>query len=276
MEYKTSPAPVSVAGGGLSTAAGKIRGLASTYGGPADLVGDIVERGAYTKTLRDRGSKRILLWKHDDGEPIGEATLTDTARGLELDGQLDMELPAARKAFYMASKGYGSLSIGYTATKKRQAAGGVRHLEEIDLAEVSCVLYPANPAARIEGAKASEWTLEELTADIRAYAAKCRRETHAREMARLDARTKQLAELAARIAGKDDAQVIRDRIAALEQAIVTQLAELTAAAKDPATVDRVGRLHTTLGLLRGYRGELEQQLERLERLAQVRTERRAA
>jgi HK97 family phage prohead protease len=194
MDYKTSTAPVSVSGGGISEGSGRIFGLASTYGGPPDLVGDIIERGAYAKTLRDKGRRRVLLWKHDDGEPIGEAILTDTEKGLELEGELAMDLPASRKAHYMARKGYGSLSIGYTPTRKRQGSGGVRYLEEIDLSEVSVVLYPANPAARITGAKEAEEAatieaLTALTADMKRYLADKRWE---RTKASIDARHERL------------------------------------------------------------------------------------
>jgi HK97 family phage prohead protease len=162
VEYKTASVPVSVTGGGAASARrGVLYGVASPYGGPPDSVGDIVDRGAYGKTLRDRGPRRLALHEHDTKEPIGEALLTDSTDGLMVEMELDLELPGAVKVYAMGRRGYGAYSIGYIPTKKRYV-GDVRHLEEIDLLEVSSVVYPAASRAVLTGAKQSD-TLKALT-----------------------------------------------------------------------------------------------------------------
>ena len=73
LEYKTSPASVNVSGGGVSAGGkGIITGIASPYSGSRTSSGDIVERGAYAKTLRDWGRRRVALYEHDTKEPIGK------------------------------------------------------------------------------------------------------------------------------------------------------------------------------------------------------------
>src|SRR6266566_5269881 len=52
--------------------AGRFVGLASTYGN-VDLGGDVVEPGAFQKTITDRGGEVPLLFAHDSRQPIGLA-----------------------------------------------------------------------------------------------------------------------------------------------------------------------------------------------------------
>src|SRR5207245_6481254 len=77
--------------------AGRFVGLASTYGN-VDLGGDVVEPGAFQKTITDRGGEVPLLWSHDTRQPIGLAKLKDTSMGLSIDGQLVLDVPKAREA----------------------------------------------------------------------------------------------------------------------------------------------------------------------------------
>jgi HK97 family phage prohead protease len=65
------------------------KGLLSPYGN-VDATGDVVEPGAYTKTLKDRGNKIPLLWQHRRTLPIGELTLEERPDGLWCKGQLLM------------------------------------------------------------------------------------------------------------------------------------------------------------------------------------------
>ena len=72
--------------------AGTFTGLASTYG-TKDLGGDIVLPGAFAATLAEKGRERPLLWAHDTAEPIGLGVLTDSGKGLEIEGTLDRSSP---------------------------------------------------------------------------------------------------------------------------------------------------------------------------------------
>jgi hypothetical protein len=116
--------------------------------------GDVVEPGAYTKTLKDQGNKRPMLWQHKTDVPIGELTLEDRPEGLWCTGQLLMALPEAQKAYLLIkAKIVKGLSIGFAAVKDA-VENGVRKLKEIKLYEGSVVTFPMNETALIASVKA--------------------------------------------------------------------------------------------------------------------------
>ena len=55
---------------------GSFTGYASTYGGPPDLVGDIIEPGAFAQSIAEQGKGYPLLWSHRTDEPIGLVKVT--------------------------------------------------------------------------------------------------------------------------------------------------------------------------------------------------------
>ena len=117
---------------------GSFEGLLSPYGN-VDLTGDIVEPGAYKKTLQEHGNTVPMLWQHKTDCPIGELTLEDRPDGLWCKGQLLMALPEAQKAYLLIkAKIVKGLSIGYESVKDA-IENGVRHLKEIRLYEGSLV-----------------------------------------------------------------------------------------------------------------------------------------
>jgi HK97 family phage prohead protease len=143
-------------------ASGTFTGYLSTFGNE-DLVRDVVEAGAFTKTLADAEAKRAadsspylfpILWQHNPTEPIGGfTTMTEDEHGLYVEGALDMDIEQGRRAFSGLSKGYiRSLSIGYDVIRERWAKA-LRYLVEIRLWEGSVVTIPANPAATIGDVK---------------------------------------------------------------------------------------------------------------------------
>ena len=129
---------------------GTFTGLASVYG-VVDQVGDIVERGAFTRTLTDSGKERPILWQHNT--PIGLCTLTDSPTALQLTGKLSLGIQAARDAYQLLKDGVvKGLSIGFQ-TVREEFVGDVRHLKELRLWEVSLVTFPACPPAVVTGYK---------------------------------------------------------------------------------------------------------------------------
>jgi len=131
---------------------GSFTGLASTYGN-TDAMGDVVEKGAFTKTIAERAGEVPLLWTHKTDEPVGLGTLEDTDDGIQLTGKLELELPTARKVHTLVKKGIvRGLSIGFE-TIQAKTIKGIRHLRELKLWEVSFVLFPANPQAQITAVK---------------------------------------------------------------------------------------------------------------------------
>src|SRR5690348_4841704 len=117
------------------TDAGTFEGMASVYGNQ-DACGDIVEPGAFARTLQQRGREVPILWAHDPANPVGLGTLTDTPTGLKIAGTLDLDVNAGREAFSRLKKRIvKGLSIGFR-TAADKVVDGVRHLTELELFEV--------------------------------------------------------------------------------------------------------------------------------------------
>jgi uncharacterized protein len=136
---------------------GTFTGLLSTYGN-VDLGGDVVNKGAFTKTLKENGSSVPMLWQHDEKQPIGMMELTDSDEGLQCKGTLALEVPQAQTAYaLMKRKIVKGLSIGYDAIKS-PVKDGVRQLNEIRLYEGSIVTFGMNTSALIASVKAARAT----------------------------------------------------------------------------------------------------------------------
>ncbi len=89
---------------------GQFTGIASLYG-IEDLGADVIEAGAFAKTVKERPSVPIL-WQHDTAEVIGMGELEETKDGLIVKAQLDMEDPVAQKAFRKLKSGLISGTTG--------------------------------------------------------------------------------------------------------------------------------------------------------------------
>ena len=137
-------------------AGGAFSGYASLFG-RVDLGRDIVERGAFAKSLRTRGVGGIrMLFQHDPNEPIGVWTeIREDDRGLFVRGRLTADVARARDVLNLMRGGaLDGLSIGFRAVKARNdSASGVRRILEADLWEISVVTFPMLPGARIETVK---------------------------------------------------------------------------------------------------------------------------
>lgn len=136
-----------------------VEGYASLFG-KADQGGDIVQPGAYGKSLaalKAAGRRVKMLWQHDPTQPIG---IWDEVRedevGLYVKGRLLSEVEKGREAAALIEAGaIDGLSIGYRTKRAEKDAGGRRLLNELELWEVSLVTFPMLPDARV-GAKAED------------------------------------------------------------------------------------------------------------------------
>lgn len=137
-------------------APGSFTGMASVYGNK-DLGGDVVEPGAFAKSISDKGGEVPILWQHDPSEPIGLGKLTDTSNGLQIQGELAIDSSStAQKAYGLLKRGIlKGLSIGYD-TVRSDVKDTTRYLKELKLWEVSIVTFPMNEMASITGVKAVE------------------------------------------------------------------------------------------------------------------------
>lgn len=134
---------------------GTFEGILSVYN-VVDLGGDLIEPGAFTKTLQESKGRIPCLAYHDTRQPVGTLDVTDTGGALEVKGQLVLEVQTAREMLALMKAGVvRSLSIGYR-TIKSAMEDGVRHLKEIALMEGSIVLFPMLPLAQITSVKDAE------------------------------------------------------------------------------------------------------------------------
>lgn len=150
---ETKRAPLAL---GEVSATGLFEGYASLFG-VADLGGDVVLAGAFRDSLRKRGADRVkMLWQHDPAEPIGAwLSIEEDARGLKVKGCLNLVVSRAREILALMRDGQiDGLSIGFKtlrATQDRKT--GLRHLQKLDLWEISLVTFPMLPQARVTAVK---------------------------------------------------------------------------------------------------------------------------
>ena len=139
---------------------GVFSGYASIFG-KADLGGDLVEPGAFARSLAARGPGGVkMLFQHDPAEPIGVwETLVEGATGLYARGRLMPEVARAREVLSLMRAGaLDGLSIGFRTVKGRtDPRPGSRRRWGIDRWEISVVTFPMLPEARGETVKRSPW-----------------------------------------------------------------------------------------------------------------------
>lgn len=153
----------------------EIAGYAS-YFGALDQGGDVVEAGAYGRSLKglEADGRRVkMLWQHDPAVPIGVwDEVREDARGLWVKGRILTDVAKGREAAALIAAGaIDGLSIGYRTLRAAKDDKGRRLLKELELWEVSVVTFPMLPSARV-GAKSEEGpgATDEDEATLRAVA----------------------------------------------------------------------------------------------------------
>ncbi len=135
----------------MLTESGQFEGLAAVYG-VLDAQGEIVDPGAFSTSLR-RSRTVPILWQHQPDEVLGIGELEDTPAGLKITGTLNLAVAKAREAYaLLKQRALNGLSIGFT-TVRDQWRQGVRHLQELNLFEISLATFPANPLAVVDRLK---------------------------------------------------------------------------------------------------------------------------
>ena len=134
---------------------GSFSGYASLFG-RVDLGRDIVERGAFSRSLAERGAAGVrMLFQHDPNQPIGAWTeIREDGRGLFVRGRLTPGVAKSREVLELMRGGaLDGLSIGFRTVRARNEPSGVRRILEADLWEISVVTFPMLPGARVESIK---------------------------------------------------------------------------------------------------------------------------
>ena len=154
---------------------GTFEGYGSTFGGPPDSYGDVIERGAYSKSLAQWAAKSrlpALLWQHRQSDPIGKwLEMREDDHGLYVRGQILVTAgELERRAFeHLRAGSVSGLSIGFTLPPGGASFDSktqTNRLKQIELVEISIVSTPANDAARVDAVKCSPRDFERQLRDV--------------------------------------------------------------------------------------------------------------
>ena len=136
---------------------------ASTFNDAPDSYGDVVDKGAFSKTIKEMADRIKNLWNHSAMEPIGRPlVIKEDSTGLFSQNKLSLGVQRAREVRELMSDGViNEVSIGYdTITSKMD--GVIRHLKEVRLWDISPVTFAANPNATVLSVKSIYDELAEL------------------------------------------------------------------------------------------------------------------
>ena len=135
------------------TAAGVVKGYGSVFGN-IDSDGDIINKGAYKKTIQENGQRVKYLYQHDMDKPLGKMVhLEEDDKGLIFEAhipktQLGKDVVELMKAGVITENSVGILPI-----QKEMGHDGYRHINEVKLFEISAVTLAANDQAMIMDVK---------------------------------------------------------------------------------------------------------------------------
>lgn len=174
---------VSDDGAGLS-------GYAAHFGN-VDSYGTAMKRGAFRKTLKERGDRIPVLWNHWSDAPIGKPTeLKEDKTGLYFDAAISEGTNQGKDVMTLLRDGVPlGMSFGFETIKSRPIEDGdevdfatapdfykgkdgreyVRLIEEVRLWEISVVTFPANELATINDVRSTQQmtALSTLLEDLR-------------------------------------------------------------------------------------------------------------
>ena len=163
LQYRTAEIRADSDGAGLS-------GYASHFGS-IDAYGTAVKRGAFAKTISERGSRVPVLWNHWPDSPIGKPDeLKEDDTGLWFSASISEGTTHGRDVMTLLRDGVPlGMSFGFETLKSRPIEEAdslnwdqapdfykdpanreyVRVIEEVRLWEISVVTFPANEMATI-------------------------------------------------------------------------------------------------------------------------------
>lgn len=141
--------------------AGELTAWASVFERGTDLYGDIISRGAFTKTIKERVEKGWvpLLASHEDGviETIGKVIAAkETEYGLMFTAVFSADEFAQRCRAKCLEGILTGFSIGFIPIRSHYDKIGdetVQYLDEIKLLEISLCAIPAREDARLISVK---------------------------------------------------------------------------------------------------------------------------
>ena len=145
---------------------GTFEGYGSVFGNK-DLGNDVIEAGAFAKSLKRRKPQNVkLLYQHKSDMPIGVFDeIKEDEHGLVVKGRLALKTQAGAEAYELLKMGaLDGLSIGFRVNPKEVSydkRGNKRIIKEVDLMEVSLVTFPMNPQATVRSVKGEDISIRE-------------------------------------------------------------------------------------------------------------------
>lgn len=134
-----------------------IKGHASAFGN-VDSHGDIVEKGAFKRSIEDAKKRKINLFSShsmDARDLVGSITsMREDGKGLAFEAAISQS-PSAQDIAIKAAEGHLSeVSIGffikeYEEVRDKKTNRTIRHIKEVELVEISLVSRASNPEATI-------------------------------------------------------------------------------------------------------------------------------
>lgn len=135
-----------------------VKGIVSSYGNK-DLDGDIIDFGAFTKSIQERPTVKIALghliegrglFKTRDMNKIGSMTLKEEGNYIIGTGKIGTSDSVKSELVPRIRSGvYDSFSVGFKATKKEKLSDGGFLFKEAYIKEVTLTDEPANQVARL-------------------------------------------------------------------------------------------------------------------------------
>ncbi len=132
-----------------------IEGYGATFGN-IDAANDIIEKGAFTKTISENKDRIAFCYQHDIYTPIGKIDdIKEDELGLYIkvrvsDSEDDIKTKIKEGILKEMSIGYTTIKSDYDSETK------IRHIKEVKLWEISLVTIAMNPLAVITGLKSEE------------------------------------------------------------------------------------------------------------------------
>ena len=151
---------------------GEFEGYGSVFGNK-DLGNDVIEKGAFSKSLRQRKAKGVkLLYQHKSDMPIGVFDeIKEDDHGLVVKGRLALKTQAGAEAYELLKMGaLDGLSIGFRVNPSEVSydkRNNKRIIKEVDLMEVSLVTFPMNPQATVMSVKGEQYSIREWEKGLR-------------------------------------------------------------------------------------------------------------
>jgi HK97 family phage prohead protease len=127
------------------------------------------------------GKSLPMLWSHNASEVVGSIrSVTVENDGLKIRGKLNLEVQRAREVRAMLIAGdISGLSIGFRRLKDEARSGGIRHITQARLQEVSFVALPSVPGSGVTSVRIHN--PETGHASAAAFVEACRKATRSLE-----------------------------------------------------------------------------------------------